>query len=46
MFVLYLYVLGEKTNIPHQVSKWRFTISVAIRDSDWKLVRFPDSLTL
>ncbi len=26
--------------------KWRFTISAAIRDGDWKLVRIPDRIPL
>ncbi len=40
------YILGEKTTVPHQELKWRFTISAAIRDGDWKLVRLPDRLPM
>jgi arylsulfatase A-like enzyme len=40
------YVLGNKTGQPHKELKWRFTISAAIRDGDWKLIRLPDRLPL
>lgn len=40
------YVLGEKKDLPHQVLKWRFTISAAIREGDWKLIRLPDRLPM
>jgi len=40
------YILEEKTTRPHQELKWRFTISAAIRDGDWKLIRLPDRLPL
>ncbi len=40
------YIKGENTSLPHQTLKWRFTISAAIRDGDWKLVRLPDRLPL
>lgn len=40
------YILGENMALPHQELKWRFTISAAIRDGDWKLVRLPDRLPL
>lgn len=40
------YILGKNTNMPHQELKWRFTISAAIRDGDWKLVRLPDRLPM
>jgi arylsulfatase A-like enzyme len=40
------YILGEKTDPPHQELKWRFTISAAIREGDWKLIRLPDRLPL
>ena len=29
---------------PHDTLKWRFTVSAAIREGDWKLVRLPDRL--
>jgi arylsulfatase A-like enzyme len=31
---------------PHTSLKWRFTISAAIREGDWKLIRLPDRLPL
>ena len=40
------YILGENSSLPHQELKWRFTISAAIRDGDWKLVRLPDRLPM
>ncbi|WP_420601567.1 sulfatase-like hydrolase/transferase [Flagellimonas sp.] len=36
------HILKEKVGPPHKELKWRFTISAAIRDGDWKLVRLPD----
>ncbi|MET2984303.1 sulfatase-like hydrolase/transferase [Aureibaculum conchae] len=38
------FVLGENIDIPHKDLKWRFTISAAIREGDWKLIRLPDRL--
>ncbi len=43
---IFPYILGEKTEPPHQELKWRFTISTAIRDGDWKLIHLPDRLPL
>ena len=40
------YLLNEKEGKPHMELKWRFTISAAIRDGDWKLVRLPDRLPM
>jgi arylsulfatase A-like enzyme len=40
------YIIGENSGLPHQELKWRFTISAAIRDGDWKLIRLPDRLPL
>ncbi len=40
------YLSGEKATVPHQGLKWRFTISAAIREGDWKLVRLPDRLPM
>ncbi len=38
------YVLDGNSATPHSNLKWRFTISAAIREGDWKLVRLPDRL--
>lgn len=38
------YVLDGNSATPHPDLKWRFTISAAIRQGDWKLVRLPDRL--
>lgn len=36
------YLTGEDISKPHESMNWRFTISAAIREGDWKLVRLPD----
>ena len=36
-----------KTNVkPHESMNWRFTISSAIRDGNWKLISLPDRLPM
>lgn len=40
------FILNQNKGLPHQDLKWRFTISAAIRDGDWKLIRLPDRLPL
>lgn len=40
------YLLGELEGKPHESINWRFTISAAIREGDWKLVRLPDRLPM
>lgn len=40
------YLLKEKPGKPHESFNWRFTISAAIRQGDWKLVRLPDRLPM
>lgn len=40
------FIVGENTGMPHQDLKWRFTISAAIREGDWKLIRLPDRLPM
>jgi len=40
------FLTQETDSLPHQELKWRFTISAAIRDGEWKLVRLPDRLPL
>lgn len=40
------FILGEREGQPHDELKWRFTISAAIRQGDWKLIRLPDCLPL
>ena len=40
------FILGQKNAPPHEELKWRFTISAAIRDGDWKLIRLPDRLPM
>lgn len=36
------YILGDNADQPHETFNWRFTISAAIREGDWKLIRLPD----
>ncbi|MCA1758449.1 MAG: sulfatase-like hydrolase/transferase, partial [Bacteroidales bacterium] len=40
------YITNQKEGKPHQAFNWRFTISAATRDGDWKLVRLPDRLPM
>jgi arylsulfatase A-like enzyme len=40
------YLTGQRSAAPHERLLWRFTISAAIREEDWKLVRLPDRLPL
>ena len=40
------YILDKQKGLPHQELKWRFTISAAIRQGKWKLIRLPDRLPL
>lgn len=40
------YLQGKTTEIPHRLMNWRFTISAAVRDGDWKLIRLPDRLPM
>jgi len=40
------YLHGEIATPPNRRLMWRFTISAAIRDGDWKLIRLPDRLPM
>ncbi len=40
------FLLNEKAGEPHEFFNWRFTISAAIRQGNWKLVRLPDRLPM
>lgn len=40
------FITGEVESKPHDFLNWRFTISAAIREGNWKLVRLPDRLPL
>lgn len=37
---------GQEDEIPRNTMKWRYTVSAAIREGDWKLIRLPDRLPL
>jgi arylsulfatase A-like enzyme len=38
------WLTGQRGDKPHHSFNWRFTISAAVRDGDWKLIRLPDRL--
>ena len=40
------YLTGVNDEKPHKFFNWRFTISAAIREGDWKLIRLPDRLPM
>ncbi|MCF6358391.1 MAG: sulfatase [Draconibacterium sp.] len=40
------FILDKNAGIPHEILHWRFTISAAIREGDWKLIRLPDRLPM
>ncbi|WP_167605732.1 sulfatase-like hydrolase/transferase [Maribellus sediminis] len=40
------YLKDKASGKPHESFNWRFTISAAIRQGNWKLVRLPDRLPL
>jgi arylsulfatase A-like enzyme len=40
------HLTGETKGVPHERLRWRFTISAALREGDWKLVRLPDRLPM
>ncbi len=40
------FLSGENMGNPHESFNWRFTISAAIRQGNWKLVRLPDRLPM
>lgn len=40
------FLTEEKNEKPHDSMNWRFTISAAIRNGNWKLIRLPDRLPM
>ncbi|MFB9292678.1 sulfatase [Persicitalea jodogahamensis] len=36
------YLIGQRTERPHEVLYWKKESRAAIREGDWKLIRFPD----
>ena len=40
------YITGKIDTEPHNILNWRFTISAAIREGEWKLIRLPDRLPM
>lgn len=46
-YIGWILILEGLTNKkPHDSLNWRFTISAAIREGDWKLIRLPDRLPM
>ena len=43
---LWPHLTGQIETPPHRDLTWRFTVSAAIREGDWKLVRLPDRLPM
>jgi arylsulfatase A-like enzyme len=40
------FLTGQSDKVPHKRLEWRFTVSAAIRDGEWKLIRLPDRLPM
>jgi arylsulfatase A-like enzyme len=40
------FLTGKTDKIPHMTLEWRYTVGVALRDGDWKLIRLPDRLPM
>ena len=40
------FIQNQKSDQPHETLMWRFTISTALLEDDWKLVRIPDRLPM
>jgi arylsulfatase A-like enzyme len=40
------YLTNQTDKIPHETMEWRYTVSAAIREGNWKLIRLPDRLPM
>jgi len=40
------FVTGRHSQTPHTTLHWKYTVSTAIREGDWKLIRLPDRLPM
>jgi arylsulfatase A-like enzyme len=40
------FITGLSQDIPHNKMHWKYTVSAAIREGDWKLIRLPDRLPM
>ena len=40
------FLTGQTGMIPHTSMEWRYTVSAALREGDWKLIRLPDRLPM
>lgn len=40
------YLSENSVEVPHENLMWKFTISAAIREGNWKLIRIPDSFPM
>ena len=43
---LFPFIAGQTDTAPHATMEWKYTVSTAIREGDWKLIRLPDRLPL
>ena len=40
------FLTSQTGKLPHQTMEWRYTVSAAIREGNWKLIRLPDRLPM
>jgi len=40
------FITGQTNDIPHESMEWGYTVSTALREGDWKLIRLPDRLPM
>ena len=40
------FLTGKTDKIPHESMEWKYTVSAAIREREWKLIRLPDRLPM
>ena len=40
------FITGQTDKTPHTSMEWKYTVSTAIREGDWKLIRLPDRLPM
>jgi arylsulfatase A-like enzyme len=40
------FLTGQTGEKPHNSMEWKYTVSAALREGDWKLIRLPDRLPL
>ena len=40
------FLTSKTVKLPHQTMEWQYTVSAAIREGNWKLIRLPDRLPM